>query len=263
MLYLICVHCGNPKISGEIKKMDAMCCCCNKSTRCYYQKHPKIKKIKKIYHKLYGSIPYGQESLIFCGLCGDRILDELELELNAIKCHKKRIQIPKNLKVNLKNKSFTCVEVPKGHPEYAMIQNRFNESLENTIIRIEKVHNPKLLNQFVKRQTELNDYKVKYLFHGSGNQNYDKIFQNGFSISRAKDTGALGAGIYFALDSSYSHSYTRNISTLEKGQIRNMLCARVIFGKIGRGKNTRSGANTWAVFSEGQCYPEYIIYYLV
>ena len=246
--------------------MDAICCCCKKLTRCYRKEHPKIKKIQRLYQRVIGGIPCGHKSLNYCGMCGDRVLDELKLELNAISSHKRKIQIPKNLKVNLKNKSFTCVQVPKDSPEYRMIRNRFNDSLENTIIRIEKVYNPRLLKRFVDRQTELSDHNIKYLFHGSGNQNYDKIFQNGFKISKAKETGSLGAGIYFALNSSYSHNYTRNISTKEKGQIRNMLCARVISGKIGRGlgSNTRSGkSDTWAVFSEGQCYPEYIIYYLV
>jgi hypothetical protein len=131
--------------------------------------------------------------------------------------------------------------------------------MNNEIVRIEKSTNCVLLNKFKSKQIEFSNENFRYLFHGSCNQNYDKILTKGFDLSLARISGTLGAGIYFAEDASYSNGFTKGISTKEFGVIKNMLCCRVIFGKIG--KDTKKGTSIYAIFSEDQCYPEYIIYY--
>jgi hypothetical protein len=139
---------------------------------------------------------------------------------------------------------------------FQIISKRFHESLSNKIIRIEKVINLKLEKQF-EEHNKVEESEIHYLFHGSQNQNYDSILNDGFKLEFAKSTGLLGAGIYFAKNASYSHTYTQDILTKEKGTIKNMLCSKVILNK-----NAVCGGDIWAVFSESQCCPAYIIYYL-
>lgn len=234
-----------------------VCCFCKQKTQCYMKSHPKIKKIIVWYKQLIGSDPPGTS---FCGTCGDQLYNELHKEKETRKLYEKRAQIPNFLQTDNTNSSFSCIEIGKNTSEFKKIAEIFKKTLDNEIIRIEKCHNPKLLAKFERKmQTIKGDQKIRYLFHGSGNQNYDKILSNGFDLSFAKDTGSLGAGIYFAEHASYSNMCTRHLETKEIGRIKNMLCCRVVYGVTGT--DTRFGSNICAVFSESQCYPEYIIYY--
>jgi hypothetical protein len=238
--------------------MDGICCNCKQNKKCYRIDHPKIKEIKRLYKELFNHIPNPHERLLFCGDCGNLVLNELKLEQKAIYMHK--IGIPLSIETDQNNSSFTCTTVNIMDPGYKIISKRFNQTMQNKIIRIEKIHNPLLLANFQQMKLKLQDENEQYLFHGSANQN--DILQNGFSLQYAKESGSLGAGIYFAKDASYSNSYTYSIPTKEIGNIKNMLCARVIFGKIGiNTKHNGGSSEIWAVFHESQCYPEFIIYY--
>jgi hypothetical protein len=246
----------------KVNKMDSICCYCKKSQKCFRISHPKIREIKRLYKSILNCVPDGHESLMYCGDCGNTVLDELRTEQNAIQMHLNGlngIPLPLSIETDQNNSIFTCTNLNCNDTLYTMISGRFNETMSNKIIRIEKISNPAQLSKFKQVQCRMNNEKVKYLFHGSANQNYDDILQNGFSLEYAKDSGSLGAGIYFAQNASYSNSFTHCIPTKEIGNIKNMLCARVIFGKIDT--DTRSGSDIWAVFNEAQCYPEFIIYY--
>lgn len=248
--------------------MNAVCCICKKNQRCYLTSHIKVRTIQKLYAEVTGRNNCDRDhnrseiGKHFCETCAEQAYAELKAEKDAqLQGQQKMVpmSIPVSLQTNHTNSSFTCYVLSRTDEEYKVVSTLFHKTLGNEIIRIEKCHNPKLLEKF--KLQKKGDETVHYLFHGSGNQNYDSILSQGFDISKARDTGMLGAGIYFAEDASYSNSYTHHLQTREKGQIKNMLCCRVVFGVLG--KDTRVGSGIYAVFSEDQCYPEYIIYYSV
>jgi len=90
-------------------------------------------------------------------------------------------------------------------------------------------------------------------------------------------SGAYGAGIYFARQSSTSNGYVAPGTIFTK---RKMLYCRVLIGDLGPGKNglrrppekmTFFGKSVlydsvgtdaiYVVFDNHQCYPEYVIHY--
>lgn len=240
------------------------CCVCLKQKKCFTKQHPKIKQINTLYHKVIGNVPNEHKSMIFCAECGQQIFDELSNEYNTKILHaQKKIQKDSSKSdTNALNEfsvhSMSVTLLEETDKWFQIISKRFHESLPNKIIRIEKVINLKLEQQFEEHNNEVKESEIHYLFHGSQNQNYDSILKNGFKLEFAKASGALGAGIYFAKNASYSHTYTQDILTKEKGTIKNMLCSKVILNK----NAVSGGGDIWAVFSESQCCPAYIIYYL-
>lgn len=239
--------------------MDLICCVCKASKKCYPKSHWKIKKIQKMFIQLYHNLPSAHVEMNYCETCCVLVYDELLLEIEAQKLHRLKTQIPHQIQTSSDSASYRCQLLNENETDYKMVAQMFHQTVDNEIVRIEKICNKVLLQNFKNQMDKLNDHSIKYLFHGSNNQNYNKILSEGFKLDKAKSSGLLGAGIYFAKNASYSHNYTRAISTIERGTIKNMICARVIFGRIG--ENTKSGNDIWAVFSEEQCYPEYVVYY--
>lgn len=170
-------------------------------------------------------------------------------------------------------------------PAYAHIEARIKETLSTIeLVRIEHNLNQALLDLYLARKRELTDgtadssppnfkfsrnehsLNENYMFHGSNNQNYDNIMQTGFDIKYSRSTGLLGQGIYFAVNASYSTTYTYNINT-NTGGVKVMLLCRVMLGRSCHGTNLKTGCQStegtdiFAVFHNHQCYPEFIIYY--
>jgi len=113
----------------------------------------------------------------------------------------------------------------------------------------------------------------RYLFHGSKTNAYDLIIKDGFDHRVSNMNGALGAGIYFAQDSSTSQTYVTRY-----GNQRRMLYCRVLVGVSGPGSNgirrppnkpnstelydsVTKNNTIFALFDNHQAYPEYIIYF--
>ena len=175
-----------------------------------------------------------------CKKCLSSVVDHLVTEIEQMKSDS--------------GSQFVVVE--EEDEEWKMITDLFRDrGLELfQIIRIEKNINKSLLEKCRVREEVAE--RVKYLFHGSQNRNYDNILNCGFDTSYAKKSGSLGAGIYFAEKLTYSNSYTYGIST-EIGAVKNVLLAKVSFVR----GSFREGCSIYAVFDNYDAYPEFIIYY--
>ena len=254
--------------------------------------HYEIKvKYTKLFRQLFPKKPI---SLTYCTQCYTNMVVELETELKSQKEYQKsyinqleelKAQTHQDYsitgassgdggahsKADTKVMRYYVID-PKGE-EFKRIEEHFHRTVKNKIIRIEKTNNPVLEQKFIERSKQLTCQKIQYLFHGSDNKAYDAILETGFDLSYAKTSGALGAGIYFAEDASYSHGYGR-ITPTTLGKINHILYCKVNMGRVCEGRTglteapkgfdgVSGGANTYAFYHNFQGIPEYIIYYLV
>ena len=126
----------------------------------------------------------------------------------------------------------------------------------------------------IEKKRQLNEMN---LFHGTSAASIQKICRTGFNRSYCGLNGvALGHGVYFAVNSSVSHSYSardpHGSSSLQ------MLRAKVLIGETITGNSsmkvppakpngehydsTSDGANTiFVCYHDSQCLPEYLITY--
>jgi len=110
----------------------------------------------------------------------------------------------------------------------------------------------------------------KLVWHGTDINNIDDIVKNGFDFRLARESGALGSGIYFAASACTSLSYVKNV-------YRMILC-RTVLGKTTQGhRNLRrpperargclyDSVEGWlgndamfCVFDNHQSYPEWVV----
>lgn len=187
-------------------------------------------------------------------------------------------------------------DVPMYSTEWYNVYNVFVRTCNNkTITRIERVQNKALWTwfylkkQFMSKKT--GGCNERLLFHGSKTNAYDIILRDGFDHRVADLGGMLGAGIYFAENSSYSVNYIPNVNNVNNnnyGKKKNnrfiqqntkrMMYCRVLLGSVGRGANgirrppnkpyseelydsVSNNGNIFAVFDNHQAYPEYIIHF--
>lgn len=121
------------------------------------------------------------------------------------------------------------------------------------------------------------DVNEKLLFHGAPVNIIQSIVKEGFDIRVANYSGALGVGTYFAVNASYSHSYSTKMGC---NSVIEMLVCRVALGKSAggssglrkppagchsvinaRGEGSSSANTLYAIFDNHQSYPEYLIRY--
>jgi len=114
------------------------------------------------------------------------------------------------------------------------------------------------------------DANEKLVWHGTDINNIDDIVKNGFDFRLARESGALGSGIYFAASACTSLSYIKN-------GYRMLLC-RTVLGKTTQGhRNLRRppeksrgclydavegclGTDAmFCIFDNHQSYPEWVI----
>ena len=157
-----------------------------------------------------------------------------------------------------------------------------------TILRIEKNINPELFRKYILTKTRLmgtadvalsvttappfkyGSHFENYMFHGSSDEACNNILDDGFDLKHANINGSLGAGIYFAINASYSSAFARQLKT-DVGYIKYMLICRVLLGKSGSamsgqttapsGCHSATCSDIFAVYDNYQAYPEYIVYY--
>ena len=127
--------------------------------------------------------------------------------------------------------------------------------------------------KFLKEKRSPNEMR---LFHGSQEDSLMKICRFGFNRSYCGKNGvAFGQGVYFAVNSRYSHTY----SGATKDGMRCMLRAMVLVGDSCVGNSTMKtppektqgsgvlydstsdGGSIFVCYHDNQCYPEYLIYY--
>ncbi|XP_073490628.1 protein mono-ADP-ribosyltransferase PARP14-like isoform X2 [Aquarana catesbeiana] len=175
------------------------------------------------------------------------------------------------------------VDVAQGTPEYSAVQQKFQKSCANTILKILRVQNRDLWpNYQIKKQNidskNGSTTNEKELFHGTDFDSIQHVNHNGFNRSYAGRNGtAYGNGTYFAVNANYSVNYARPGGN---GQ-RHMYLARVLTGLYCAGnqgiitppaKNTANPTDLYdsvtdniqnpsmfVIFNDIQAYPEYHI----
>jgi len=188
--------------------------------------------------------------------------------------------------------------LPENSPEYHCVQTLFNMSATRKIVKIEKVINHRIRQQFeleleqVKfknKNNQLVKHMTRLLFHGTKNTEPTLIYngEKGFMMQFAAE-GYWGRGTYFAEKACYSHHY----ASVPKNDpnIRQMFLAEVIVGDSKFMKPDRSlvvppekpkkeassglaaerydsvsgitgGSRVWIVYDNNKAYPTYLITY--
>lgn len=184
-----------------------------------------------------------------------------------------------------------------GSTELQMIVRRFEESgkfKRGNIVRVVRLQNIRLWTKFELRKREIlesmaaTDVNERMLWHGADKSTLAIVASEGFDIRVSQLTGLLGAGTYFARDSSYSDDYAKsgphavgtsvgrtnfNPGLSSDSGTRAMFLCRVVLGRIGMGSSglrkppegkdsVSSGSqHIFAVFDNAQAYPEYLVSY--
>lgn len=188
----------------------------------------------------------------------------------------KMSDLPKTWSKMHENELFKLVVLQENSEEYIRVVNNFTTSF-GRIIRVERVQNARLYQQYeihklyLKKKNSSENEKI--LFHGTSNTNISSICKFGFNRSYCGVNGvAYGKGVYFALNSSYSHGYT-------SGSPRQMFQCRVLVGESVGGNSSMnvppnksngepydstcdSSGTIFVCYNDNQCYPDYLITYL-
>ncbi|MBN3315729.1 PAR14 polymerase, partial [Atractosteus spatula] len=171
--------------------------------------------------------------------------------------------------------------------EYQKIAQLFNKtSRQKAIHTIERVQNVHLRRAYWVKEQHLrekngpNEVREKMLFHGTAYNACDSIEKGGFNRSFAgQHATAFGAGVYFAVNSSYSANPF--FSSPDPNGFQRMYVARVLTGRYTLGKSNmrvppaRSSADPndrfdsvvdnpqnpsmFVTFHDDQAYPDYLI----
>ena len=107
---------------------------------------------------------------------------------------------------------------PEGS-EFATIAEKFFKTMPNAeIMSIEKILNRDLLQKYsdraqqIKKEPQMQNCKEKLLFHGTRNTNPKEIYKGDSSFDlKFSEQGLWGRGNYFAVNASYSDSYTYSV----------------------------------------------------
>ncbi|XP_078483880.1 uncharacterized protein LOC100181779 isoform X2 [Ciona intestinalis] len=150
----------------------------------------------------------------------------------------------------------------------------------NEIVQIERIQNPTLYKQYEGKREAIvdrvqNSVIERDLFHGTTEESSNLIINNYFNRSYAgKNATKFGEGVYFALESSYSHRFC-------SGDVRHMLVVKVLTGDycLGQEKmkeppkmegtdrvyhslvNNVNNPKIFVVFNDASAYPKYRITY--
>lgn len=122
-----------------------------------------------------------------------------------------------------------------------------------TLTRIERVQNKELYLRCLEYKNEHNTGKEATLFHGSQENNYNIICNQGFDVGHSRQ-GVWGYGLYFSSCMDYSRVYSR---ARLGGSGHAMLMCRVWLTD----DSVVNVGNVHVVHSDFAAYPEYIIYY--
>ncbi|XP_071941022.1 protein mono-ADP-ribosyltransferase PARP12-like [Antedon mediterranea] len=182
--------------------------------------------------------------------------------------------------------SFQLVDVKVGSTEYNEVKRLFNQTCNNPILKIQRVQNEELWEDYQKKQERMikklppGTTVERRLWHGTRDYHAQAICQQNFDFrcSGSSSGTAYGQGSYFARDASYSTGYAR---AANDGR-RFMFLAKVLVGeytignpshrrppaKIQAGNlkslynscvNQTSEPSIFVIFDKDQMYPEYLL----
>ena len=195
----------------------------------------------------------------------------------------------------------TSILLPNGSAEYEEVAHAFNATMEGRahICDIHRLQSLHLWRQYelrlLKRQKEeawirahgrgvgIDEQRLerRWLFHGTDNATVERIAQSGFNRSFCgRNAHALGRGVYFARDASYSSSAIYSVP--DGAGVQTMLSCRVIVGAMCVGHSRMItpeprpdldmlcdtsvdrlvDPTTLVAYHDAQAYPEYIIHFV-
>eukprot|EP01102_Stenamoeba_stenopodia_P006112 TRINITY_DN1688_c0_g1_i2.p1 TRINITY_DN1688_c0_g1~~TRINITY_DN1688_c0_g1_i2.p1 ORF type:complete len:479 (+),score=146.42 TRINITY_DN1688_c0_g1_i2:199-1635(+) len=124
----------------------------------------------------------------------------------------------------------SLVDVARGTNEWKRIQKAFAQTCNKYISRIQRNQNKKLYKWYWLRKEEMKRENYGFAnegwaFHGSRSNAYNTIVNEGFDHRLANLNGALGAGIYFSDQASYSLNFASNkfLSSLHRSAFPSFL----------------------------------------
>ncbi|XP_062604645.1 protein mono-ADP-ribosyltransferase PARP14-like [Saccostrea cucullata] len=166
---------------------------------------------------------------------------------------------------------------------YRKLKTQLSASYEiSDIVEIRRVQNPYLYQQYAAKRKEIQVKNGKdpeqWLWHGTYPETVDKVINNGFNRSYCGRHGtSYGAGVYFAVNASYSLGYCKADSNGHK----HMFSVQVATGDACRGNGAmnvlppKAGAGShvtydsasdnpsnpvmYVIFHDSQAYPAYHI----
>ncbi|XP_062616540.1 protein mono-ADP-ribosyltransferase PARP15-like [Saccostrea cucullata] len=166
---------------------------------------------------------------------------------------------------------------------YRKLKTQLSASYEmSDIVEIRRVQNPYLYQQYAAKRKEIQVKNKKdpeqWLWHGTYPETVDKVINNGFNRSYCGRHGtSYGAGVYFAVNASYSLGYCRADSNGHK----HMFSVQVATGDACPGSSSmnvlppKGGAGShvtydsasdnpsnpvmYVIFHDSQAYPAYHI----
>ncbi|ORY49378.1 hypothetical protein BCR33DRAFT_734872 [Rhizoclosmatium globosum] len=170
-----------------------------------------------------------------------------------------------------------------GSSEINTVSNAFHSSNKNqypnltfTILEVQGVENPKLLDQFKQCQAKLGCQPV-VSYHGTREENINGIRDNGFLTSHIgkTDDGFFGRGFYVSPNADYAvpYSHADSPGPIKAGQIGFIFVCHVLLGKTYRvsdqdnGRKIERGYDShesprkceFVVFRQDQIRPVYVI----
>ncbi|KAG2459584.1 PAR14 polymerase, partial [Polypterus senegalus] len=181
-------------------------------------------------------------------------------------------------------KGVLCVKLESKLKEYRNVEALFKKTCNNKILKIERIQNSCLWNNYQIRKKAFDEKNVgvaneKLLFHGTSACTIQTINNHGFNRSFAgKNAAAFGNGTYFAVDASYSASHTYSVPDASGN--KHMYLCRVLTGVFTKGhgglvvppakSNDPSDLydsvtdnvalpGMFVIFHDVQAYPEYLI----
>lgn len=154
-----------------------------------------------------------------------------------------------------------CTELQRNDPERVAVEKAFLLTLlpphfeKVTVLRVQRIQNiamwqsyvvkrqticyrenPDASTSQVAKQTAIDRYERKLLWHGTNSEVMNKILQQGFNRSFCgKNATAYGKGVYFARDASFSAH--RQYAVPDKKGVQYMMACRVVVGEYCQGKS--------------------------
>lgn len=183
----------------------------------------------------------------------------------------------------------SVVTLLQNSQEYQDVQNDFVQSTGQTIVKIERIQNKMLLQQYeaklklLEGQNPAGTTNERKLWHGTANESVASINTYGFNRSYCgKNAVVHGNGVYFAVNASYSAR--DQYSPRDFNGNKRIYRCRVLTGEFCQGaqgmkvppNKSNPGAGTthilydsvvdnvrnpgiFVIFNDTQAYPEYLI----
>uniref|UniRef100_A0A672GIA1 Poly [ADP-ribose] polymerase n=1 Tax=Salarias fasciatus TaxID=181472 RepID=A0A672GIA1_SALFA len=179
------------------------------------------------------------------------------------------------------------VAVPPSSAEYRTLKSAFRKTESKTVMKIERLQNIHLRRGYEVQKKHISEKnkqeggaREKLLYHGTTKDSCNSITETGFNRRFCGQNGtAYGAGVYFAVNASYSANPRYSKPAADNSQV--MFVARVLTGIYTQGNSSMNvppprdsqrphdrfdsvvdkvdNPQMYIVFHDNQSYPDYLI----